>query len=216
MKFLFLLAFFISNQSLFAQIAVYEEPRHKVALQNEYVRLIDVNVPSHDTTLYHRHFTPSVIVFLSKSITGSQVKGGEIHSGGKVIPGNTTYADFATNPVFHRVWNEDSTVYHVMDIEILSKDETVDCALIDEPSCTLSFEKKNVRVYNIHIDSDKTSIVKASACAHLLILISGSVQMSGYGKHINPGGFLWYPAGISFKIKNKDQGSTDCVLLELK
>jgi hypothetical protein len=216
MKFFLLIVFFISNQSLFAQIPVYEEPRHKVALRNEYVRLIDVNVPAHDTTLYHRHFIPSVIVFLSKSTTGSQVKGGEIHSGGKVVPGNAVFADFATSPVLHRVWNEDSTVYHVMDIEIFPRDNIADCAVINDSSYKLSFEKKNVRVYNIHIEQGKTSVVQASACPHLLILISGSVQMSGYGKHINPGGFLWYPSGISFKIKNKDQGDAECVLLELK
>ena len=34
---------------------VYEEPRHKIVLLNQYVRLIDVNIPPHDTTLYHRH-----------------------------------------------------------------------------------------------------------------------------------------------------------------
>ena len=198
-----------------AQVPVYEEPMHKVALQNEYIRLIDVNVPPHDTTQYHKHTTPSAIVFLSKSTTGSQRLGGEVNTGGKVLPGNSVYADFAESPVSHRVWNEDTAVYHVMDIEIFPRKNAMKCDTIDDPFFKLAWEQKNVRVYNVYIEGGESVIVRKSKCPHLLILISGLVEMNNKEQQIKPGGFLWYPASTSFKIKNKNPTDAECVLLEL-
>ena len=208
------LLFFVCQQYVSAQGPVYEEPRHKVALQNEYIRLIDVNIPAHDTTQYHRHSTPSAIVFLSKSVTGSQPMGGQMNTGGHVNPGYSVYADFAEKPVTHRVWNEDSSNYHVMDIEIFPRQSFNSCQPITTAMCKLAWAEKNVRVYNIHVESGKKIDIKKSICPHLLILISGAVKTNSE-KQINAGGFLWYPTGSDVKIENKNSGDAECVMLEL-
>ncbi|MBS1596718.1 MAG: hypothetical protein JST75_00725 [Bacteroidetes bacterium] len=202
-------------QSALTQVPVYEEPRHRIALQNEYVRLIDVNILPHDTSQYHHHATPSAIVFLSKSITGSQPMGGEKNTGGKVSPGYSVYADFASKPVTHRVWNEGDSVYHVMDIEIFPRKNLVSCDKINSADCQLAWEQKNVRVYNIHIAPGKTFTVGKSACPHLLILISGDIETNPEQEQIEAGEFLWYKEGSKFKIKNPARTDTECVLLEL-
>src|SRR5271156_4085107 len=100
---LFFPVLLISNV-VFAQVPVREEPRHKVVLENDYVRLIEVHILPHDTTLTHIHAAPSVIVFLSKSTIGTQVVGGE-PSIGAVQPGQTSYAAYDEKPITHRVWN---------------------------------------------------------------------------------------------------------------
>ena len=211
MKNLFqLILFLILNLPLFAQVPVYEEPRHKVALQNEYIRLIDVHIPPHDTTLYHRHSTPSTIVLLSKTITGSQVMGGEPNTGGTSVPGNTAYIDFGNKPLSHRVWNEDSTTFHVMDIEIFPRDNAVACDRIKEPGFKFEWEQKNVRVYKIHINAGKNSTLPRSDCPHLLIIISGLLDQ------LKPGDFKWYPPNADVEISNTSTGDVECVLLELK
>jgi len=217
---LFILFLFFSK-SINAQVPVFEEPRHKVVLLNEYIRLIDVHIPPHDTTLYHRHSTPSVIVFLSKNITGSQIMGGETATG-EAIPGNTLFADFGNKPVSHRVWNQDTVVYHVMDIEILPRNNSLACAAINEPSTKLAWEKKNIRVYNIYIGAGKTSIIKGVNCPHLLIMISGLASTTSADMlqqsfdQLKPGDFKWYTQGSGFEIKNNGPVDADCVLLELK
>ena len=40
-----------------AQVQVRYEPRHKNVLENKYFRILDVNIPPHDTTLQHIHST---------------------------------------------------------------------------------------------------------------------------------------------------------------
>ena len=201
-------------KSIYPQVPVYEEPRHRVALKNEYLRLIDVNILPHDTTMYHHHNEASVIVFLSRSTTGSQPIGEKPNTGGKVIPGNTAYADYVTKPITHRVWNEDTSVYHVMDIEIFPRKNLTVCAPIENRSFKLEREEKNVRVYNVRIAPGKTAQVAQACGPYLLILISGAIDL-GPGINIEPGEYIWNKGGFKFKIKNKGTDEVQCVLLEL-
>ena len=50
---------FLFAKSVFAQVPVRNEPHHKVVLENDYVRLIEVHIKPHDTTLTHIHAAPS-------------------------------------------------------------------------------------------------------------------------------------------------------------
>src|SRR5690348_13435207 len=105
----------------FSQVPVREEPRHHVALQNQYLRLLDVRLQPHDTTFFHVHEIPSLFLVLSKTLTASQVEGEEWVNGTFTSdPGYTWYNGFATGPLIHRVANIDTVPFHVMDIEILS------------------------------------------------------------------------------------------------
>jgi len=105
----------------FSQVPVREEPRHHVALQNQYLRLLDVRLPPGDTTFFHVHEIPSLFLVLSKTLTSSQVKGEEWVNGTFTSePGYSWYNGFTTGPLIHRVANIDTVPFHVMDIEILS------------------------------------------------------------------------------------------------
>jgi len=209
--------FILANNIVKAQVPVFEEPRHRVVLLNKYVRLIDVHIPPHDTTLYHRHSAPSAIVFLTKNITSSQLMGGE-PSSGQAIPGNTFFADYGNKPIIHRVWNQDSTVYHVMDIELLNETDIASCPVINDQSVQLTWEQKIIRMYTIHIAIGNTTIIKPGNCPHLLILIDGSVQaISGNtSKKLAAGNFIWCPAETGLQINNINTQTSNCALLELK
>ena len=111
-----LLAGLLLSLAARTQVQVSEEPRHHKVLANEWVRVLDVHIPPHDTSLLHKHSTPSVFIVLSNTRTGSQVL---------VEPGKPSFADgniwfesFRDTPRIHRVWNEDTVEFHVMDIEL--------------------------------------------------------------------------------------------------
>lgn len=215
--FYYYIIFILANNTIKAQVPVFEEPRHRVVLLNKYVRLIDVHIPPHDTTLYHRHSTPSAIVFLTKNMTGSQLMGG-VASSGQAIPGNTFFADYGNKPIIHRVWNQDSIVYHVMDIELLNGADTVSCPVIKDQSVQLAWEQKIIRMYTVHISVGNNTIIKPGNCPHLLILIDGSVQaISGNtSKKLAAGDFIWCAAETGLQINNTNTQISNCALLELK
>src|SRR6478736_1693956 len=94
-------AFFLplTCNCLKAQIPVTKEPRHKLVLENAYIRLLDVHIDPKDTTLYHIHAAPSVIVHITRSLIGAQNMGGAIAAPGEVLPGYTRYAAYDRNPI---------------------------------------------------------------------------------------------------------------------
>jgi len=140
-----LLSTLILSLAARTQVQVSEEPRHHKVLANEWVRVLDVHIPPHDTTQMHKHSTPSVFIVLSNTRTGSQVL---------VEPGKPSFADgniwfesFQDTPRIHRVWNEDTVEFHVMDIELPHKPGP---AFMQKPAyCTTAVEANPVHVYRM-------------------------------------------------------------------
>jgi hypothetical protein len=115
----FLSILIVISLSVQAQVQVRNEPRHKNILENKYFRILDVNLPPHDTTLQHIHSTPSVILFFTNTISAQQIKG-QGWTKGQSIAGSAFYRDFAKDTMIHKVSNWDTVPYHVTDIELLS------------------------------------------------------------------------------------------------
>jgi hypothetical protein len=212
-----LLSFFIFINTVSAQVPVRDEPRHKMMLENDYVRLIEVHIPVHDTTLTHIHATPSVIVFLSKSTIGTQIVGDKPVIS-EVNPGATSYAAYDEKPITHRVWNQGESLFHVMDIELPKQNPNKDTSeIISQPGVKFQWQKKLVRVYNLDINEGVKLKLPKSNCAYLLIDISGKATTSFNGKKLlKTGDFIFFPPQSNIEINNDDKQNASCVLLELK
>ncbi len=204
-----------------AQVPVREEPLHKVVLENDYIRLINVHLPPGDTTLYHIHATPSVIVFISKTTIGSQAMGKKQAGGSLVIPGVTYYApyDDNENKLIHRVWNEGRDTFHVMDIELVKNiADTKSCSLLQQQNVQFDWEEKLVRVYDLELSAEKILPLPKTKCPHLLIVISGLVNIKTPEelRQVRGGDYFWFPAGTDITLGSNTTPPTKCVLLELK
>jgi quercetin dioxygenase-like cupin family protein len=100
-------------------LPVEQEPHHRWAFQNQYVRVLDVLLASGESTLFHTHSHDSIAVQLSEASIQQQVFEKNWQPALKLIPGNVTYAEGAKAPYTHRVKNVGSTTFHVVDIELL-------------------------------------------------------------------------------------------------
>ena len=201
--------------SLWSQVPVREEPRHKTVLENDYVRLLDVHIKPGDTTLYHIHAAPSVIVHITKSTIGSQVMGKPVTSPAEVLPGQTRFMGYDKTPITHRVYNAGKDVFHVMDIELVKKEPSNDsCAVLQNKNIETTLNEKLVRVYKFDLPSLQTFAVPGGTCAHLLVCIAGEVNTTG--KTITPGEYIFFDPGTAVSVYNKRAGPATCVLLELK
>jgi hypothetical protein len=216
MKYTFpLLLVFIVCNNISAQVPVIQEPHHKTVLLNDYIRLIDVHLKPHDTTMYHIHAEPSVVVFISKSLMGTQDMSGNGLPSGEVLPGQTVFKDYASNPVTHRVYNGGTNVFHVMDIELEKKEPAADsCAALLLSNVETPINEKLVRVYKFDVTADKSLSINKSSCAHLLICISGEISTSG--KKITAGAYAFFDPNTQISVSNNQNSSSTCVLLELK
>ncbi len=210
--------FLVLINHISAQVPVRFEPHHRVVLENEYVRLIDVHILPHDTTKTHIHAEASVIVFLSNAKIGTQIVG-DSPVIADVKPAQIGYAEYDEKPITHKVWNQGDSLFHVMDIELLKKNPSNDsCAVLSENGFELKRTQKLVRVYNLHLVPGKKYQIGKSSCAHLLINVSGysNAFSSNVIHSLAPETFIFFPPQRIVEITDNTKDNAECVLLEFK
>jgi hypothetical protein len=214
-KYLFAILFIIAYKNVKAQVPVIKEPHHKPVLVNDYVRLLDVHLNAGDTTLYHIHAAPSVIVQISRSVIGIQVKDAAPGKTAEALPGSTNFMAYDKKPVTHRVFNAGDNVFHVMDIEMVKKEPSADsCNPIQQTNVETTLDEKLVRVYKFDLNASQSLSIPKSSCAHLLICISGEADVTK--KKIKTGEYIFINPSTAAAITNHQNENTTCVLLELK
>jgi hypothetical protein len=217
MRQLLLSLFTLISLSAYTQIQVSQEPRHHKVWENEWVRVLDVHVPPHDTTLMHKHSTPSVFLILSNTKTGSQTL---------IEPGKPSFADgniwfegFYEKPRIHRVWNEDTVEFHVMDIELPhTPSMTVDNP-VNPPFSKLLFDEKPVRAFRITLPAGRQFTLTQPSSPILVIGLTGPSANGGINNHpfTKKGDYLFIPAGTPLNIANNSTtGDQQFALLFLK
>lgn len=99
-------------------VAVEQEPHHRVIFENQYVRVLDVVVKPGETTLFHKHSIDNVPIILTDADNRTQFAGKDWQP----TPAKAKSVGFipgAEKPYVHRINNQGSTVFHVIDVEIL-------------------------------------------------------------------------------------------------
>jgi hypothetical protein len=215
-QFLFLICT-ISMVQTHAQevIAVSKEPMHKKVFENEYLRVLDVQIAPGDTTQFHKHETPSVFISLHPVRTGSQVIVEEGSATVLSLDRRITFEGFYKSPRIHRVWNADSSVFHVMDIEVLTKGGKDIGEPIKGEAFKQLFDAPPVRAYRVTLKSNEALEIKRNA-AILLVGLSDGNAMVNKKSFAKQGDFLFIAPSENIKLINKALQEYSFALLELK
>ena len=181
-----------------AQVAVRDEPRHHSVFENEYIRILDVYIPPKDTTQFHVHNTPSVFISFTKTATGSQLIGGQPL---KSISGagDVWYDSLATTRI-HRVWNEDTSWFHVMDIELTAGKPKNNPPLLQNTYTGLLFNQPLVNGYRLKFSAGTQLELPSSASGYLLLstdetTIEYKTKESVQKRLMKAGHYIWIEAG---------------------
>jgi hypothetical protein len=211
---LLLLCLALCNR-LNAQVPVYEEPRHKPVLVNDHIRLLDVHLNPGDTTFFHVHAKPSVFVYFTTTVTQTQIKGEAFSQPAKVATGYTRFTDYEKQPITHRVYNADTNVFHVMDIELMKKGASFSsCDVLQGDNVEKTIDEKLVRMYKLDVSAQHSIDISEGSCAHLLICVSGYVTTSE--KQLKTGEYIFFDSNKNFSVHNNQSDNSLCVLIELK
>ena len=203
--------------SSFAQVHVRDEPRHHNVFENDVIRILDVYLGPGDSTLYHLHNTPSVFIIFTNTTVSSQLLGGQPQKGANVT-GIIDY-DSINTPRIHRVWNEDTSWFHVMDIELTASKHGKNIPVLQNPLLKLLFNEQQVNGYTVDLKTGNALELPASARGYLLVSQTASAidcTMNGVMQHriLKPAHYMWVEAGKNFSLKAND--TTNLVLLQLK
>jgi len=197
-----------------------DEPKHKVVFENNYVRVIDVQIPVGTETLYHVHDIASVMVYLTKSTNESQTYGESTWNPRAVTPGESRYAAYDVKPLTHHVRNRGTALFRVYDIELLHAPLTPEnFALPDTSMLRSQWQEKAVRSLTLRLEPGGHRTVPAGVCAYLFVDISGELTVSpstGAVRTLRPQEFLFQPAQSGFILSNGGKQPLESVVLELR
>ena len=212
------LAMLTSTHAADEPMPVVKEPYHKSVFENEYVRIIDVQIPVGETTKYHLHEIASVVVYLTKSTNASQTWGETTTTPRQTTPGAVRYAPYDVTPLAHRVTNTGNNSFHVFDIELLRKPDTA--AFPPPPGqVSVQWEQKLVRASNVFVRPGEAVIVNLPTCASLFVGIAGTTvtqAKEGPQRELKPTAYVFYPRNSSVLLRNRGTEKAEAVLLELK
>ncbi|HYK44973.1 MAG TPA: hypothetical protein VEV83_07385 [Parafilimonas sp.] len=153
--------------SAFTQPAVRDEPRHHNVFENDHVRVLDVYLPPGDTTQYHVHATPSVFITFTRTVTTSQLMG-QTAATSTSVAGMPWYDSLVT-PRIHRVWNDDTSWFHVMDVELTGGSAHTNPPAVENVSLQLLFDEPLVRVYKAQLAAGNNINFPLSKAGYLVI-----------------------------------------------
>jgi hypothetical protein len=202
-----------------AQVPVRDEPRHHNVFENEFVRILDVNIPPGDTTQFHLHQTPSVFTFLTTSATGSELQSRAVAETTSLA--RTVQYDSLVKPRVHRVWNKDMNWFHVLDIELVAAKPSAHPATLKEPGLALLFDKPLVNGYRwkilspgkLDLPSAKNGYLLISFDdAHLSCKIKGVIDF----RKMKAGHYVWIEGESGAAITVDDAAGGEFLLLQLK
>ena len=220
MKKYFLAIFALGNSLLItAQVQVRNEPRHHNVFENEFIRILDVYLPPEDTTQYHLHNTPSVFIILANTNVSSQLMGKQPQKGAN-IAGDISYDGLAI-PRLHRVWNEDTSWFHVMDIELTRQHPDIDIPLLRDSSLNFLFNEPLVNGYKLNANNGKSINLSSSKDGYLLVSLGEAIVYvkqndDGQRRIMKRGHYIWIQPGKMLTISVSDRLSADFVLLQFK
>ena len=202
---------------------------HHNILNNPFVRLLDVHIPPGDTTQFHVHETASVFIILQSVRTGSQVIQEENHSDSPILHyGNIWFEGFYVKSRIHRVWNSDTSEFHVMDIELPNRNYRKIDPPFQNSLIRFLFEEKPVRVSRMKLPGGSVIDLPLRKADILIIQLSDSAGQSnisvlGYksldGNRVvllKKGDYGYIQSGNRFYVRNEGDQNAEFAILELK
>jgi quercetin dioxygenase-like cupin family protein len=228
---LIFLALALAVVTVFAQatpeVEITAEPHHHVALENQYVRVFQVEVAPHDATLMHIHHHDYVTIALGAADVSNEVKG-KPPAPVKLQDGETR---FVPGNFAHIARNLADTPFRNVTIELLQDDSAhkTPPAKWDEErglhvftggTQDIMFVQDGVRVSEIDLQAGATLPSHHHSDPHLVVAVTDlevRSDVEGQGPmpgHFKSGDIKWLPGGYTHTLTNTGKQEAKFVTLE--
>lgn len=201
-------------------VPIDKEPRHRLAFQNEFVRVFDTRIPAGDTTLYHQHARDSVYVLISGTSNLVNQLLGEPPQRVAANPGDVFFGAHSTAPRVHRFSNLSADEHQVLDIELIVEPKPGSTPLPMLPQGFQSvLENSRVRVSRVDLRPGEASASEAnSATACVLVVLRGRASIASDSIATPPGDVGFYVGdGSTFQaIRNEGNDLLELIKVEVK
>ena len=202
-------------------VMVQDEPRHHPVFHHSTVRILDVQIPPGDVTLYHTHDTAILYVPISISPTDTQILGQEwlgvkpadrSRFEGLVVATDTSYA---SRPLTHRVKNVGDRLFRLIAITNAATPEAV---ATKSPPGRLVHASPWYSATQLTIAPQADS-EWATAAAPTVVVLPGTGRVRVERDRettplIAPGAWAYIEVGQRYRITNASVGAIAVVLVQ--
>jgi quercetin dioxygenase-like cupin family protein len=173
-------------------VPVHEEPRHRLVFDSPGTKILDVQIPPGDTTLFHTHSDPILYVNMSSSQTRSQTLGREwtgsdtTRSPARIVaevqapprPGRmNSVTSYATQPLTHRVNNVGQTLFRLIGITNASPGDESTAPSADF-AATPELENRWFRGYRWSL-GERATAEHRHANPVAIVIVAGQASVAG-------------------------------------
>lgn len=200
-------------KSALAQLPVEKEPHHKIIFENEFARVIDLEVSPGDTTSLHTHSAASAVVFMSAS-TFAIRNVGQAPVVTTVRAGDAVYRSYDEVPATHTVWCEDQTKFRCLVVECKKQ------PLNKSHHSTLSgakllWQNTHMNAHRLDLPAHGTCLFPTSSQAYVFITFTGTIAVRHPGKEITikEGGLEIISGPV--EVANPTNAAAGAIILQL-
>jgi quercetin dioxygenase-like cupin family protein len=199
-------------------VPVEEEPHHKSVLRNDYLQVFRVTLAPGESSMMHTHAHDDAAVRLSTATVTSETLGQPAGSPESVTPGMVSARENEKKALTHRVRNTGTSVFEVMDVQILKRPEGPAAPAITTPAA----ENPQMRIYRYDLEPGGRSAQHAHARPYLIVAATDmdlrmtSPDGRSTAHPVKAGDFHWIETAVTHTLINEGKAKGILVEFELK
>lgn len=206
-------------------VPAHEEPRHVPKLVNDWVRVIEVEIPQGEQTLYHAHALDYPYLMITGVTLDNQVYG-QAPTAVKINAGDVGYYRASTQGTYtHRFINRGPGVFRAIGIELLRAPQAglaTGTPIADRPGFRTVLDNERVRAWRITLAPGQSlGPVEIPGPSIRVALGEGRLAESVDGRYdaifeLAPAQFLFREGSATSRLRNDGPGVIELVVFSLR
>jgi hypothetical protein len=210
------------------RVPVHQEPHHHLVHDSATIRLLDIQIPPGNTTLFHTHDTAILYVPIARSQTRGQEWGGEWPAAAPASPAAAAPASdrpqrvnsvitYVEKPYTHRVNNIGTSLFRL--IGIINRTPGANGAADDVSGLSPKAELENnwYRAHRVVLKPGESSAPHKHATAVVVVMQTPGTVVSespAWSPINGPGDYAWHAGADSHVLRNR--GGSEVELMEVE
>jgi hypothetical protein len=194
---------------------------HVPAFSNELVTVLNVLIPPHRESGYHRHSLDSVGVLISDTARTGQVLGTAATVTAPRERGSANFTNYAREPLVHNVAVTGDVPFHNIVVALRFPTPGRFAAGARGQGYTQILDNERVRVWRLVLEPGQSAAAITQSAPGVRVVIDGGELVEvveGRDRSMAPrsGEFFWQDAGTTRAVRNAGTTRIELVELELK